>query len=87
MLPAAAAQPLRRHREHVRRPHQNTLDEGSGRVLLPDAIERKYPNSAQEWGWQWVFPQKRRWVDRQTGGKAVTMSMSPFSRERSARPS
>ena len=37
-----------------------------GRVLLPDALERKYPSAAAEWGWHWVFPQKQRWVDRRT---------------------
>lgn len=25
-------------------------------VMLPDAIERKYPNAGQEWGWFWLFP-------------------------------
>jgi integrase len=23
---------------------------------LPQALERKYPNAAREWGWQYVFP-------------------------------
>jgi integrase len=27
-----------------------------GRVALPNALERKYPNAGKEWGWQWVFP-------------------------------
>ena len=67
MLPAAAMQPLHLHLEHVRRVHQQDLAEGHGRVLLPDALERKYPNAAAEWGWQWVFPQKHRWTDRRTG--------------------
>jgi integron integrase len=25
-------------------------------VYMPDALERKYPNAAKEWGWHWVFP-------------------------------
>jgi site-specific recombinase XerD len=36
-------------------------------VLLPDALERKYPNAAAEWRWQWVFPQERRWRNERTG--------------------
>jgi integrase len=36
-------------------------------VLLPDALDRKYPNAPAEWGWQWVFPQERRWKNRRTG--------------------
>jgi hypothetical protein len=27
-----------------------------GSVWLPHALERKYPNAAGEWGWQYVFP-------------------------------
>ncbi len=30
------------------------------------ALDRKYPNAASEWGWQWVFPQKNRWKDPKT---------------------
>jgi site-specific recombinase XerD len=30
---------------------------------LPHALERKYRNAAREWGWQWLFPQGRRWRD------------------------
>jgi integron integrase len=67
MLPAGAVQPLQMHLEHVSRIHQKDLEDGFGRVLLPDALERKYPNAAAEWGWQWVFPQKHRWLDRRTG--------------------
>jgi integron integrase len=67
MLPIAAVQSLIRHLEHVTRVHQKDLEDGFGRVLLPDALERKYPNAATEWGWQWVFPQKNRWLDRRTG--------------------
>jgi hypothetical protein len=33
------------------------LGEGWGRVLLPDTLDRKYPNAPKEWRWQWVFPQ------------------------------
>ena len=31
------------------------------------ALERKYPNASREWGWQWVFPQQKRWRDPATG--------------------
>jgi site-specific recombinase XerD len=36
-------------------------------VDLPDALARKYPNAATEWGWQWLFPQRNRWVNRKSG--------------------
>jgi integrase len=38
-----------------------------GRVVLPNALDRKYPNAEKEWGWQWVFPATRYYVDRATG--------------------
>ena len=36
-------------------------------MALPDALERKYPNAAKEWGWQWIFPATSHYVDRLTG--------------------
>ena len=32
-----------------------------------DALDRKYPNAAREWPWQWVFPATRTYVDAATG--------------------
>ena len=70
MLPAALIGPLDGHLSRVRRIHQEDVSEGFGRVVLPDAIARKYPAAAREWTWQWVFPQERRWVNRATREQA-----------------
>ena len=43
------------------------LADGCGTVELPYALGRKYPRANQEWGWQWVFPATRFYVDRKTG--------------------
>jgi len=67
MLPRSLQQPLQRHLQCVRRIHGRDLAAGWGRVMLPDALERKYPNAPAEWAWQWVFPQRTRWWDRVTG--------------------
>jgi integron integrase len=67
MLPAAVVEPLRRHLEAVKRQHEEDLTRGLGRVALPDALERKYPNAGKEWGWQWVFPATSHYVDKLTG--------------------
>ena len=56
MLPAVAKELLAEHLKHVRRLHQQDLSQGLGRVYLPDALARKYPNADREWGWQYVFP-------------------------------
>jgi integron integrase len=66
MVPRALLGPIRRQLERAKEIHRKDLDEGFGRVQLPDALARKYPNAATEWGWQWVFPQRNRWVNRET---------------------
>ena len=43
--------------------HQQDLDDGFGRVYLPFALDRKYPNADRDWGWQYAFPSSRRSVD------------------------
>lgn len=67
MLPAQLVAPLREQFAHARRVHQADLAAGWGRVMLPDALSRKYPNAAADWRWQWVFPQQNRWRNPETG--------------------
>ncbi len=69
MLPQSAKQPLREHLRRVIIVHQQDLADGYGRVQMPDALARKYPNAPAEWRRQWVFPQERQWVNRQTGAQ------------------
>jgi integron integrase len=66
MLPAAIKADLARHLEGVRAQHQRDLAHGAGWVELPTALGRKYPNAGREWGWQWLFPATRFYVDRDT---------------------
>lgn len=67
MLPAAIKDQLKEHLERVRVQHQTDIEEGWGRVHLPFSIKAKYPKADIEWAWQWVFPQERRWKNRETG--------------------
>jgi integron integrase len=69
MLPATVKEPLLRHLHVVKRQHEEDLKAGLGRVSLPNALERKYPNAGKEWGWQWVFPATSHFIDRVTGEK------------------
>ncbi len=55
------------HLERVCRQHQLDLGRGLGRVPLPDALARKYPDADRQWGWQWVFPAATHFVDRRRG--------------------
>jgi integron integrase len=67
MLPAVLADPLKAHLKRVRNLHEQDVTEGFGEVYLPYALDRKYPNAAREWGWQYVFPSKNRSVDPHSG--------------------
>jgi integron integrase len=59
MLPVAAREALTAHLAEVRRLHERDLAGGLGRVALPFALDRKFPNAATEWRWQFVFPARR----------------------------
>jgi len=67
MLPDAIEERLQGHLREVRRQHERDLAAGVGRVVLPFALDRKYPNAATEWGWQFVFPAARICRDPQWG--------------------
>lgn len=67
MLPAALRRPLTEHLARVRVQHEADMATGRGSVALPDALRRKYPRAPFEWGWQWVFPATRFYVDGATG--------------------
>lgn len=58
MLPAAVEEDLRVQIAAARRLHQRDLASGYGRVVLPKALSRKYPNAAAETAWQYVFPSR-----------------------------
>lgn len=59
LLPAAAREALTGHLAGVRRLHETDLARGFGRVVLPFALDRKFPNATMEWRWQFVFPATR----------------------------
>ncbi len=67
MLPESLVPALRAQLRRAQAVHKRDLEDGWGRVLLPDALDRKYPGAAREWRWQWVFPQERRWRNQETG--------------------
>ena len=68
-LPEKIAGSLKKHLEQTRKIHAEDLAQGLGRVYLPEALQRKYPAAAHEWGWQYVFPSSRVSVDARSGEK------------------
>jgi integron integrase len=63
MLPETLIPALQRHIQTVQRIHQTDLGDGFGEVWLPYALERKYPNAAHEFIWQYLFPASSLSVD------------------------
>ena len=66
-LPRTLEHHLREKVDRVRVLHVGELAVGFGRVWLPHALERKYPNAADELGWQYIFPAKHHSRDPRSG--------------------
>lgn len=60
---------LRNHLNCVRSIHEQDVKSGFGEVYLPNALARKYPKAASEFGWQYVFPSRNISVDPRSGKK------------------
>jgi len=56
ILPENLIDPLRAHIKKVKRLHEKDTSQGYGSVALPYALEKKYPNAANTFDWQWIFP-------------------------------
>jgi len=67
MLPAALAAPLRDHLARRRVIYEDDLRDGRAAVWLPDALAKKYPHAATEWGWQYVFCSGSHSTDPRSG--------------------
>jgi integron integrase len=66
-FPATLTPLLQNHLARVKTLHQQDLAQGHGEVYLPYALARKYPHTAKEWGWQYVFPARDIAVDPRSG--------------------
>ena len=83
VLPDFIKQELALHLEQVKMIYEKDISLGYGEVYLPNALDRKYPNAAREWRWQYVFPANQLSVDPRSGkvrrhhigGKVVQSAM------------
>lgn len=66
MLPQKLIPKIREQISVVKKIHQKDLSDGWGKVSLPYQIERKYPSAGKDLKWQWLFPQKNRWKNKET---------------------
>ena len=64
------------HLADVRLLHARDLARGFGRVVLPFALDRKYPNAATEWRWQFVFPAGRAGITKRVGPHTMRHSFA-----------
>jgi integron integrase len=67
MLPGAVRERLEAHLRARKARHDADLAAGCGSVVLPGQLRAKYPSAPFEWGWQWVFPATRFYLDAATG--------------------
>jgi integron integrase len=63
LLPDRLRVPLQLHLKRVKQLHDVDLARGRGRVYLPFALSRKFPNAERSWVWQYVFPAAKLSVD------------------------
>ena len=83
-LPETILPDLKRQVEKVRLLHEEDLSVNSGVVYLPNALEKKYPNSAHELIWQYLFPAPKRSLDPR-GGKERRHHLDPSGLQRSVK--
>lgn len=67
VLPKLVSEKLKDQIRQARIVHDMDLQEGFGRVYLPFALSRKYPNADREFMWQYVFPSRQRSRDPRSG--------------------
>jgi integron integrase len=67
ILPESLQAAIKVQLERVKAMHEVGLKSGFGRVQLPLALDRKYPNAGFEWGWQFVFPSSTTCTSPYTG--------------------
>lgn len=67
LLPTSLKGPLRRQLRKSRSVWEEDREAGSGTASMPTALQRKYPNAADEWAWQYVFPSRSRSPDPRSG--------------------
>lgn len=67
ILPQSLVYKIKGQIENVRKIHNQDLADGWGKVELPSSYEKKYSSAGKEFCWQWLFPQKNRWVNTESG--------------------
>ena len=67
LLPEGVRDELRAQLQRAEALHRADRAAGLAGVLLPDGLDRKYPNAGRELGWFWVFPSHTLSTDPRAG--------------------
>lgn len=67
LLPQQVRRSLHAHLDRVKELHLQDLGRGGGKVYLPFALKRKYPNAERSWIWQYAFPAAKASLDPHSG--------------------
>lgn len=67
VLPESLIPALQAHLQQRSAVYEADLSKDKATVYLPAALARKYPNAANEWGWQYVFPSSVYSIDPLSG--------------------
>ena len=65
ILPEKIIEPIKEHIRKVKNLHLLDLSQGKGGTILPHALAEKYPNASKEFGWQFLFPAKSFYYDKE----------------------
>ncbi|MBK8946434.1 MAG: integron integrase [Ignavibacteriae bacterium] len=67
ILPEIVKSALKERIKEIQIQHKEDLEKGYGKVYLPFALEKKYPNANTEIGWQYLFPADKLSEDPRSG--------------------
>ena len=67
ILPESIVGELKNQINRVAVLHHKDISRGFGNVLLPNALDVKYPNASSELKWQYLFPSRKIGKDPRTG--------------------
>ncbi|MEG8990433.1 integron integrase [Ignavibacteria bacterium 4148-Me] len=70
VLPSSIIPELKKHLNEVYKQHKKDLSKGKGETILPYALDKKYPNAAKEFGWQYAFPADK-FIKHNDSGKII----------------
>lgn len=97
-LPENIIESLKMQIAKIKELHTSDIENGFGEVYLPFALDRKYPNAAKTFGWQYLFPanvistdprsgkRMRHHIDKTTFRKALSVVVKKLAIDKRVSP-